>query len=297
MRGFRGGKELKKMKEVLKIAVQKSGRLNEKSMGLLKECGIKISNGGKLMSTASNFPLEVFYLRDDDIPQYVAEGVADIGILGENEVWEKDQEVETINKLDFSKCRLSLAVKREEEYNGLEWFDGKRIATSYPVILKKFLEEKGINAEVEEISGSVEIAPGIGLAEGIFDIVSTGSTLLANGLKEVEVVTKSEAVLIANPSLSTEKKALLDKLLFRIQSAKAAKQNKYILLNAPNDRLEEIKSLLPGMRSPTVLPLAEEGWSSVHSVIKEDDFWDVIDQLKDKGAEGILVCPIEKMIV
>ncbi len=297
MRGFRGGKELKKMKEVLKIAVQKSGRLNEKSMGLLKECGIKISNGGKLMSTASNFPLEVFYLRDDDIPQYVAEGVADIGILGENEVWEKDQEVETINKLDFSKCRLSLAVKREEEYNGLEWFDGKRIATSYPVILKKFLQEKGINAEVEEISGSVEIAPGIGLAEGIFDIVSTGSTLLANGLKEVEVVTKSEAVLIANPSLSTEKKALLDKLLFRIQSAKAAKQNKYILLNAPNDRLEEIKSLLPGMRSPTVLPLAEEGWSSVHSVIKEDDFWDVIDQLKDKGAEGILVCPIEKMIV
>lgn len=285
------------MKEVLKIAVQKSGRLNEKSMGLLKECGIKISNGGKLMSTASNFPLEVFYLRDDDIPQYVAEGVADIGILGENEVWEKDQKVETISKLDFSKCRLSLAVKREEEYKGIEWFNGKRIATSYPVILKKFLQEKGVNAEVEEIGGSVEIAPGIGLAEGIFDIVSTGSTLLANGLKEVEVVTKSEAVLIANPTLSIEKKELLDKLLFRIQSAKAAKQNKYILLNAPNDRLEEIKNLLPGMRSPTVLPLAEEGWSSVHSVIKEDDFWEVIDQLKDKGAEGILVCPIEKMIV
>lgn len=285
------------MKEILKIAVQKSGRLNEKSMGLLKECGIKISNGGKLMSTASNFPLEVFYLRDDDIPQYVAEGVADIGILGENEVWEKDQDVETINKLDFSKCRLSLAIKREEEYNGLEWFNGKRIATSYPVILKKFLKEKGINAEVEEIGGSVEIAPGIGLAEGIFDIVSTGSTLLANGLKEVEVVTKSEAVLISNPSLNEEKKKLLDKLLFRIKSAKAAKQNKYILLNAPNDKLEEIIDLLQGMRSPTVLPLADEGWSSVHSVIKEDDFWEVIDQLKDKGAEGILVCPIEKMIV
>jgi ATP phosphoribosyltransferase len=249
------------------------------------------------MSTASNFPLEVFYLRDDDIPQYVAEGVADIGILGENEVWEKDQEVEVINKLDFSKCRLSLAIKREEEYNGLEWFNGKRIATSYPVILKKFLAEKRINAEVEVISGSVEIAPGIGLAEGIFDIVSTGSTLLANGLKEVEVVTKSEAVLIANPSLSIEKKELLDKLLFRIKSSKAAKQNKYILLNAPNDKLDEIIGLLPGMRSPTVLPLADVGWSSVHSVIKEDDFWDVIDQLKEKGAEGILVCPIEKMIV
>jgi ATP phosphoribosyltransferase len=289
--------QLNKMKEILKIAVQKSGRLNEKSMGLLAECGIKINNGGKLMSTASNFPLEVFYLRDDDIPQYVAEGVADIGILGENEVWEKDQEVEVINKLDFSKCRLSLAIKREEEYKGLEWFDGKRIATSYPVILKKFLQGKGINAEVEVISGSVEIAPGIGLAEGIFDIVSTGSTLLANGLKEVEVVTKSEAVLIANPSLSIEKKELLDKLLFRIKSSKAAKQNKYILLNAPNDKLDEIIGLLPGMRSPTVLPLADVGWSSVHSVIKEDDFWDVIDQLKEKGAEGILVCPIEKMIV
>lgn len=285
------------MKEVLKIAVQKSGRLNEKSMGLLAECGIKINNGGKLMSTASNFPLEVFYLRDDDIPQYVAEGVADIGILGENEVWEKDQKVETISKLDFSKCRLSLAIKREEEYNELEWFNGKRIATSYPVILKKFLKEKGIKAEVEVISGSVEIAPGIGLAEGIFDIVSTGSTLLANGLKEVEVVTKSEAVLIANSSLTSGKKELLDKLLFRIKAAKSAKQNKYILLNAPNENLDAIISLLPGMRSPTVLPLADEGWSSVHSVIKEDDFWEVIDQLKDKGAEGILVCPIEKMIV
>ncbi|MEQ6167735.1 MULTISPECIES: ATP phosphoribosyltransferase [unclassified Ekhidna] len=285
------------MNQVLKIAVQKSGRLNEKSMGLLKECGIKINNGGKLMSTASNFPLEVFYLRDDDIPQYVAEGVADIGIVGENEFLEKDERVDIINRPGFSKCRLSLAVRREEEYNGLEWFEGKKIATSYPVILRKFLEEKGINATIEEISGSVEIAPGIGLAEGIFDIVSTGSTLLANGLKEVEVVLRSEALLISNRNLSSEQKGLLDKLLFRIEAAKSAKQNKYILLNAPNDKLDEIIGLLPGMRSPTVLPLADEGWSSVHSVINEDDFWEVIDQLKEKGAEGILVCPIEKMIV
>lgn len=285
------------MEPILKIAVQKSGRLNEKSMNLLKECGIKIRNGGKLMSTASNFPMEVFYLRDDDIPQYVAEGVADIGILGENEVLEKNQDVEIINRLDFSKCRLSLAIKREEEYTGLEWFKGKKIATSYPVILRDFLEDNGIDASIEVISGSVEIAPGIGLAEGIFDIVSTGSTLLANGLKEVEVALKSEAVLIANPMLSLEKKNLLGKFLFRIQSVKAAKQNKYILLNAPNERLDDIIKLLPGMRSPTVLPLANEGWSSIHSVIGEDDFWEVIDQLKEHGAEGILVCPIEKMIM
>lgn len=285
------------MEEVLKIAIQKSGRLNEKSMGLLKECGIKINNGGKLMSPASNFPLEVFYLRDDDIPQYVAEGVADIGIVGENEFLEKVQEVEIINRPGFSKCRLSLAVRREEDYKGLYWFEGKKIATSYPVILRNFLESKNINASIEEISGSVEIAPGIGLAEGIFDIVSTGSTLLANGLKEAEVVLRSEALLIANQNLNAEKKSILEKLLFRIEAAKSAKQNKYILLNAPNDKLDDIISLLPGMRSPTVLPLADEGWSSVHSVIKEDDFWEVIDQLKEKGAEGILVCPIEKMIV
>lgn len=285
------------MKEVLKIAIQKSGRLNEKSMELLKECGIKISNGGKLMSSSSNFPLEVFYLRDDDIPQYVAEGVADIGILGENEVLEKNQDVEVINKLGFSKCRLSLAVRREENYPGIEWFQGKKIATSYPVILKDYLDEKGIDASIEQIGGSVEIAPGIGLAEGIFDIVSTGSTLLANGLKEVEVVMKSEAVLVTNIQLSLAKKNLLGKLLFRIEAVKAAKQNKYILLNAPNEQLDAIINLLPGMRSPTVLPLADKGWSSIHSVIGEDDFWEVIDQLKEKGAEGILVCPIEKMIV
>ncbi len=285
------------MSSVLKIAIQKSGRLNEKSQELLSECGISIRKGGKLMSKASNFPLEVFYLRDDDIPQYVAEGVADIGIVGENEFLEKAEQVDIINRPGFSRCRLSLAIMREEEYSGLHWFEGKKIATSYPVILKNFLAENGINATVEEISGSVEIAPSIGLAEGIFDIVSTGSTLLANGLKEVEVVLRSEAVLIANPSLAEEKKKLVDQVLFRIKAVKAAKQNKYILLNAPNDTLEEIVSLLPGMRSPTVLPLADEGWSSVHSVIKEDDFWEVIDQLKEKGAEGILVCPIEKMIV
>lgn len=285
------------MSEVLKIAVQKSGRLNEKSMNLLKECGITINNGGKLKSTASNFPLEVFYLRDDDIPQYVAEGVADIGIVGENEYLEKEQPVEVLNRPGFSKCRLSLAIRREEEYNGLEWFEGKKIATSYPVILENFLKKNNIQASIEEISGSVEIAPGIGLADAIFDIVSTGSTLLANGLKEVEVALKSEALLISNSKLGTVQKELLDKLLFRIEAAKAAKKNKYILLNAPNDKLDEIIGLLPGMRSPTVLPLADEGWSSVHSVIKEDDFWDVIDQLRDKGAEGILVCPIEKMIV
>lgn len=285
------------MEQKLKIAVQKSGRLNEKSMGLLKECGIKINNGGKLMSLAANFPLEVFYLRDDDIPQYVAEGVADLGIVGENEYLEKDQPVEIINRPGFSKCRLSLAIRREEEYSGLNWFEGKKIATSYPVILNKYLKEQGVNATIEEISGSVEIAPGIGLAEGVFDIVSTGSTLLANGLKEVEVVLKSEALLVANKDLSPEKKALVEKLLFRIESVKTAKQNKYILLNAPNEKLDEIIALLPGMRSPTVLPLANDGWSSIHSVIGEDDFWEVIDQLKEKGAEGILVCPIEKMIV
>lgn len=249
------------------------------------------------MSSASNFPLEIFYLRDDDIPQYVAEGVADIGILGENEVLEKDQEVEIVNRLGFSKCRLSLAIRREEEYSGLQWFSGKKIATSYPLILKGFLEEESIEADVEVINGSVEIAPGIGLADGILDIVSTGSTLLANGLKEVETILTSEAVLVSNTCLSLEKKNLLGKLLFRIQAAKEAKQNKYILLNAPNTQLETITELLPGMRSPTVLPLAQEGWSSIHSVIGEDDFWEVIDQLKERGAEGILVCPIEKMIV
>lgn len=287
-----------KMNEPLKIAIQKSGRLSEKSLDLLKSCGIGLSNGDrKLKSTASNFPLEVFFLRDDDIPQYVAEGVADLGILGENEVFEKDQDVELIKQLGFAKCRLCLAVRREEDYTGIEWFEGRKIATSYPLVLQKFLDEKGVNATIEEIGGSVEIAPGIGLGDGIFDIVSTGSTLIMNGLKEVETVMKSQAVLIANRGLTKEKQTLLDNLLFRIDAVNTAKKNKYILLNAPNDKVEDIIQIIPGMRSPTVLPLAMEGWSSIHTVIQEDDFWNVIEQLKANGAEGILVSPIEKMIL
>ncbi len=283
---------------VLKIAIQKSGRLSEKSLDLLKSCGISLSNGDrKLKSISSNFPVEIFFLRDDDIPQYVAEGVADAGILGENEVVEKDQPVEIVQKLGFAKCRMALAVKREENYTDASWFNGKKIATSYPVVLQKYLDEKGLNATIEEIGGSVEIAPGIGLAEGIFDIVSTGSTLIMNGLKEVETVMKSEAVLISGRNLSAEKQEILRQLLFRIKAVNTAQQFKYILLNAPNSKLEEIIGVLPGMKSPTVLPLAMSGWSSVHTVIQEDDFWNVIDQLKAKGAEGILVSPIEKMIL
>ncbi len=283
---------------VLKIAIQKSGRLSEKSLDLLKSCGISLSNGDrKLKSISSNFPVEIFFLRDDDIPQYVAEGVADAGILGENEVMEKNQPVEVVQKLGFAKCRMALAVKREENYTDASWFNGKKIATSYPVVLQKFLDEKGLNATIEEIGGSVEIAPGIGLAEGIFDIVSTGSTLIMNGLKEVETVMKSEAVLISGKNLTAEKQEILRQLLFRIKAVNTAQQYKYILLNAPNDKLDEIIEVLPGMKSPTVLPLALSGWSSVHTVIQEDDFWSVIDQLKAKGAEGILVSPIEKMIL
>lgn len=282
----------------LKVAIQKNGRLSEKSLDLLKNCGIRISNGNrKLKTSASNFPLEVLFLRDDDIPQYVEQGIADIGILGENEVWEKDKNVRTLEQLEFANCRLSLAIPKDIEYSGVEYFDNKRVATSYPVILSRFFQEKGLNVAIEEIGGSVEIAPGIGLADGIFDIVSTGSTLLMNGLKEVEVVTKSEAVLIASPETSSDIDQILQRLLFRIQAVKQSKANKYILLNAPNDRVDEIKAVLPGMRSPTILPLAEEGWSSLHSVIKEDDFWEIIDQLKLLGAQGILVVPIEKMIL
>jgi ATP phosphoribosyltransferase len=286
------------MNEPLKIAIQKSGRLSEKSLDLLGACGINLSNGDrKLKSLASNFPLEVFFLRDDDIPQYVAEGVADAGILGENEVMEKAQPVRVVEKLGFAKCRMSLAIKREENYADVKWFEGKRIATSYPVILGDFLKKEGVSATIETIGGSVEISPGIGLAEGIFDIVSTGSTLIMNGLKEVETVIKSEAVLIANQQLSAEKQNTLDQLLFRIKAVNTAKKSKYILLNAPNDQLEKIIKILPGMKSPTVLPLAIAGWSSVHTVIQEDDFWNVIGQLKANGAEGILVSPIEKMIL
>ncbi|GAK89855.1 ATP phosphoribosyltransferase [Nonlabens ulvanivorans] len=266
-------------------------------MQLLKDCGIKFDNGGRKLSTqAKNFPMEILFLRDDDIPQYVANGVADLGILGLNEVEEKDQEVDVIKQLGFAGCRLSLAVQKDVDYPGLEWFNGKKVASSYTTIVKKFFAEKGINATTEEIGGSVEIAPGIGLAEGICDIVSTGSTLIMNGLKEVETVMYSEAVLISNPNLSIEKKEILDKLTFRIDAVQNAQKSKYILLNAPNDKIEEISALLPGMKSPTVLPLAEEGWSSLHSVIEENDFWNVIDQLKDAGAQGILVSPIEKLI-
>jgi ATP phosphoribosyltransferase len=282
----------------LKIAIQKSGRLSEKSLELFKECGIKLSNGDrKLKAESTNFPIEVLFLRDDDIPQYVEQGVADIGIVGENEVWEKNKNVNEIEKLGFANCKLSLAIPKDEIYTNLSYFNNKKVATSYPKILKKFFDEKKINVEIEEIGGSVEIAPGIGLANAIFDIVSTGSTLLMNGLKEVEVVIKSEAVLIAGKGLSKEKQVILDKFLFRIKGVRNAKENKYILLNAPNKAITQISSILPGMKSPTVLPLVEEGWSSIHSVVKEDEFWDIIDQLKNLGAQGILVVPIEKMIL
>ena len=281
----------------LKIAVQKIGRLSEKSLQLLEECGIKISNGErKLKAVAQNFPVEILFLRDDDIPQYVEQGVADIGILGENEVWEKAKEVKIIQQLGFAGCRMSLAIPKDEVYTDLNYFEGKRIATSYPKILIDFFAKNNISVFVEEISGSVEIATSIGLADAVFDIVSTGSTLLMNGLKEVATVTKSEAVLISNPNLTPENQAILDKLLFRIQAVRQGKQNKYILLNAPNSAIERICSLLPGMKSPTILPLVNKDWSSLHSVIKEDDYWEIIEQLKNLGAEGILIIPIEKMI-
>ncbi len=282
--------------ERLRIAIQKSGRLSEKSLQLLENCGIRVNSGGKLKAEAANFPLEVLFLRDDDIAQYVEEAVADIGILGGNTVIEKNKNVVHVRDLGFAKCRLSLAVGREVNYTDTRWFEGRKVATSYPNILGDYLQGKGVSATIEVISGSVEIAPGIGLAEGICDIVSTGSTLLANGLKEVETVLTSQAVMIASPVLSASKQELLDSLLFRIKAVQAAAQHKYILLNAPNANLEAIVGLLPGMKSPTILPLAEEGWSSLHSVVKEDEFWEVIDKLKNLGAEGILVCPIEKMI-
>jgi ATP phosphoribosyltransferase len=284
--------------EKLTLAIQKSGRLSDGSIELLKLCGIKVSNGGNhLKAVAEGFPLEILLLRDDDIPQYVADGVADIGILGMNEVLEKKKDVEVIRNLGFSKCRLSVAVPKGVEYAGRNFLQGKRIATSYPVILEDFLADNNIQAEIHSISGSVEIAPSIGLADAIFEIVSSGGTLLSNGLSEVEVIMKSEAVLISNPKLNEEKKNLIKKLLFRIESVQKAKRNKYILLNAPENKLDEIIKLIPGMKSPTILPLAEKGWCSMHSVISEDDFWEVIDNLKEAGAEGILVVPIEKMVV
>jgi len=282
----------------LRVAIQKSGRLSEKSLDLLKESGIHLNNGSrKLKSLAQVFPLEVIYLRDDDIPQYVEDGVAHIGIVGENEYAEKNCDVELIERLGFSRCRLSLAIPKSEPYNGLQDLEGKRIATSYPVILQHYLDEHGIRAEVHVLSGSVEIAPSIGIAEAIFDIVSSGSTLISNGLKEVETVMHSEAVVIAHRNLEPGLKGLLADLLFRIRSVQAASTNRYILLNAPNERLEEIIEVIPGMKSPTVMPLAEKGWSSVHSVLSEKEFWAVIDRLRELGAQGILVIPIEKMII
>lgn len=282
----------------LKIAIQKNGRLSEKSLELFKQCGIVLSNGDrKLKTDAKNFPIELLFLRDDDIPQYVEQGIADIGILGQNEVWEKNKSVDELLLLGFASCRLSLAIPKEESYSDVRFFQGKKIATSYPVILNRYLNEQNISAEIEEIGGSVEIAPGIGLANAIFDIVSTGSTLLMNGLKEVEVVVKSEAVLISNRSLAKEKSEILEKLLFRIKSVIQSKENKYLVMNAPNNRINEICELLPGMKSPTIMPLATEGWSGLHTVVKEDEFWEVIDKLRDLGAEGILVTSIEKMIV
>lgn len=282
----------------LRIAVQKSGRLSEKSLSLLKEAGISLTNGErKLLSQSGGYPIEVLYLRDDDIPQYVKDGVADIGIVGENEYAEKGSVVDIIERLGFSRCRLSLAIPKQDVYTGPEYFEGKKIATSYPVILQKYLDEKGIKAEIHEISGSVEIAPGIGLADGIFDIVSSGSTLISNGLTEVELVMRSEAVIIGDKNMESEKKEILNDLLFRIRSVLAATNNKYILLNAPNEKLDEIVSAIPGMKSPTVMPLAEPGWSSVHSVLSEKQFWQIIGKLRDLGAQGILVIPIEKMII
>jgi len=285
------------MKNSLRIAIQAKGRLNENSMQLFNEIGISLVLGRRtLMAAAKNFPMDILFLRDDDIPQTVADSVADIGIVGENEMLEKQENVVIAKRLGFSKCRLSLAIPKSLDYTGPKFFNGKKIATSYPVILKKWMKENNVEADVHVITGSVEIAPGIGLSDAIFDIVSSGSTLISNQLKEVETVIQSEAVLIANPGLSAEKKEILDEFIFRIESVQRAVGKKYILLNAPNKQIKEITKLLPGMKSPTVVPLAEEGWSSIHSVIAENDFWEIIGRLKKAGAEGILVVPIEKMI-
>lgn len=286
------------MSENLKIAIQKSGRLYDGSMKLLKECGIEVSNGNnQLRVQAANFPVEVFFLRDDDIPEYVQDAVADIGFVGENVVTEKNKSVEAIERLGFGKCRLSIAVPKNGNLRSITDLNEKKVATSYPFILGEFLKAKNIKASIHEISGSVEIAPRIGLADAICDLVSSGSTLFTNELKEIETILSSEAVLISNKMLSAEKRFILESLLFRIRSVKKAKNNKYVLLNAPNSKLDTICKLLPGMKSPTILPLAETGWSSVHSVISESDFWNVIENLKANGAQGILIIPIEKMIV
>lgn len=283
---------------MLRIAIQKSGRLYEDSVQLLKECGIDLRNvKDRLRTVSENFPLEVFFLRDDDIPEYVEDGVADIGIVGQNVLFEKGRVVNTVESLGFGKCRLSIAVPKTWDYTGIQHLEGKRIATSYPALVKRYLAENEVNATIHEISGSVEIAPGIGLSDAVADLVSSGGTLFMNGLKEVEVILESQAVMIAQKNLNEEQQSILDRLLFRIRAVKKAKKTKYILLNAPNNQLEKIIAILPGMRSPTVLPLAQSGWSSVHSVLSEDEFWDRIEQLKEAGAEGILVVPIEKMII
>lgn len=283
---------------MLKIAIQKSGRLYDYSLQLLKECGIEINNGNRqLKAVGFNFPVEIYFLRDDDIPQYVFDKVADVGFVGENVVYEKNKDIEVVSKLGFGKCRLSIAVPKSMNYESVTDLQNLKIATSYTTLLQTFLDDKNVNAEIHEISGSVEIAPGIGLAHAICDLVSSGSTLFTNGLKEVEVVLNSEAVLVANKNLSAENKKILANFLMRINAVKAAKNNKYILLNAPNSQLQNIASVLPGMKSPTIVPLAESGWSSVQSVVNESDFWEIIEKLKSFGAEGILVVPIEKMIL
>ena len=282
----------------LKIAIQKSGRLNEDSLRILKDCGISIDNGkDQLKAAARNFPLEVLYLRNGDIPQYLKDGVVDVAIIGENVLFEKGKDLEVVEKLGFSKCRVSIAIPKNAKYNNLEDLRGKRIATSYPNTINQFLSEKNIEAELHVISGSVEIAPNIGLADAICDIVSSGSTLFKNNLKEVEILLKSEAVLAIAPNLSKEKKELLSKIQFRMKSVLRARDSRYVLMNAPNEQITNIAKILPGMRSPTVMPLAEVGWSSIHTVINKEKFWEIIDELKSAGAEGILVCPIEKMVL
>ncbi len=286
------------METKLRLAIQKSGRLSESSLDLIKQCGISYTQAfGKLKAEAHNFPLEFLFLRDDDIPKYVANGIADLGIVGENVLEEKNESVETVMQLGFAKCRLSIAVPRDFVYNTIEDLNGMKIATSYPNILQKYLNVNDVKAQIQEISGSVEIAPSIGLAKAVCDIVSSGSTLVSNGLKEVETIFKSEAVLIAHAKLEEAQKALLEQLIFRIKAVRKAKQNKYILMNVPNNAIKQVIDILPGMKSPTVMPLAHEGWSSLHSVVQEDEFWKVIAQLQEAGAEGILVVPIEKMII
>ena len=283
---------------MLRIAVQSKGRLFEDTMSLLAEADIKLSTSKRtLLTQSTNFPIEVLFLRDDDIPQCVASGVADLGIVGENEFIERNEDADIIYRLGFSKCRLSLAIPKEIEYNGVQWFNGKKIATSYPYILQQYLDKQQIEADIHLIAGSVEIAPGIHLADAIFDIVSSGSTLISNNLKEVETVMKSEALLIGNKALSEEKKEILEELLFRIRAVKAAEDKKYILMNVPNDRLKEITEALPGIKSPTIMPLATEGWSSIHTVLDQKCFWEIIGKLKALGAQGILVLPIEKMVL